>query len=228
MTLKGVILDIDGTLIDSNDAHARAWVDALAERGYQASLEQVRRMIGMGGDKVLPKITGLAKESPEGEAISRRRAEIFRSRYLPGIRPLPGVRDLLQHIHDRGLALVVATSAKQDEVEALLHVAGVNDLVGARTTSSDAKHSKPDPDIVEVALDRLGEPSQAAIMLGDTPYDVQAAQRAGVPIIAFRSGGWEDADLAGAVAVYQDPADLLRHYDESPLHNGQGSSHGRQ
>jgi HAD superfamily hydrolase (TIGR01509 family) len=226
MKLKGVILDIDGTLIDSNDAHARAWVDALAERGYQTSLEHVRRMIGMGGDKVLPEITGLAKESPEGAEISRRRAEIFRSRYLPGIRPLPGVRDLLQHMHDRGLALVVATSAKQDEAESLLHVAGVNDLVGERTTSSDAKHSKPDPDIVEVALDRLGEPLQAVIMLGDTPYDVQAALRAGVPIIAFRSGGWADADLAGAVAVYQDPADLLRHYDESPLRNGRGSKHG--
>lgn len=218
--IRGVLLDIDGTLIDSNDAHARAWVDALAEHNYTVSLEHVRRLIGKGGDKVLPEVTGLQKDSPEGQQISQRRSEIFKTRYLPDIRPLSGTRDLLQHILDRGLALVVATSAQGDEAEALLQAAGVADLIEMRTTSSDARHSKPDPDIVDAALQRLGEPAQAALMIGDTPYDVQAAGRAGVPIIALRSGGWDDSDLVGALAIYDDPADLLAHYDASPLRNG--------
>ncbi len=214
---KAVILDIDGTLIDSNGAHARAWVDALAEHGYQVPLDRVRRLIGMGGDKVLPELTGLEKDSPEGQAISQRRTEIFRERYLPHVEPLPGTRELLRRLRADGLELGVATSAKQDEVEALLRVAQVDNLVQARATSTDVDRSKPDPDIVQAALGRLDEPPQETIMVGDTPYDVQAAGRAGVPIVAFRSGGWSDGDLRGAAAIYDDPADLLAHYDQSPL-----------
>ncbi len=220
MTLRGVILDIDGTLIDSNGAHAQAWVDALAEHGYQVSPERVRRLIGMGGDKLLPEVTGLAKDTPQGRQISRRRSEIFMERYLPHIRPLPGTRALLQRLQDEGLALAVATSAQQAEVEGLLAAAHVADLLPTRTTSNDARNSKPDPDIVEVALQRLGESAGDALMIGDTPYDVEAAQRAGLPIIALRSGGWQDADLRGAAAVYEDPADLLAHFDTSPLRDG--------
>lgn len=220
MTPKAVILDIDGTLIDSNGAHADAWVDALAEHGYAVDCDRVRRLIGMGGDKVLPELTGLEQDSHEGQQISQRRSNIFRERYLPKVQPLPGTRDLLQRIRAEGLELGVATSAKGDEVEALLRTARVNDLVKARTTSSDVSRSKPDPDIVQAALDLMEQSPSATVMLGDTPYDVQAAGRAGVAIVAFRSGGWSDGDLQGAVAIYDDPADLLAHYDESPLKNG--------
>jgi HAD superfamily hydrolase (TIGR01509 family) len=217
MTLQGAILDIDGTLIDSNAAHAQSWVDALAEFGHRASVEQVRRLIGQGGDKLLPQVAGLQEESPEGKAISERRSAIFKTRYLPHVRGLPGAHELLQHMKDRGLRLVVATSANEDEAQALLEVVDADGLIEKRTTSSDVKHSKPDPDVVGVALKRLGAPADQAVMLGDTPWDVQAANEAGVPIIAFRSGGWEDGDLRGAAAIYDNPADLLAHYDESPL-----------
>lgn len=222
MVLRGVILDIDGTLIDSNTAHARAWVDALAEHGYQVSLERVHRLIGKGGDKVLPELTGLQQGSPQGQQISERRTQIFKERYLPSVRGLPGAHELLQHMRGAGLQLTVATSAKQDEVESLLKIVGANDLVAQRTTSGDVDHSKPDPDIVQVALDRLAAQPAQAVMIGDTPWDVQAANQAAVPIIALRSGGWSDSDLRGAAAIYDDPADLLAHYQESPLGNTNG------
>jgi phosphoglycolate phosphatase-like HAD superfamily hydrolase len=129
---------------------------------------------------------------------------------------------LLHRLRDDGIKLVVATSAGGDEVEGLLEQAGVEDLIQAATSSSDAEESKPDPDIVEAALEQAGFPPDQVVMLGDTPYDVEAATRAGIAIVAVRTGGWEDADLRGAVAVYDDPAALLEAFDESPLGRGNG------
>jgi HAD superfamily hydrolase (TIGR01509 family) len=220
--VRGVILDVDGTLVDSNDAHARAWVEALAGHGLHVPVEKVRRLIGMGGDKLLPRVTGgITEDSPEGKEISRRREEIFKERYLPALRPTPGARELLQRMHDAGLKLVVASSAKEDELRALLRVCGADRVIEQKTSSDDADRSKPDPDIVRAALKEVGLPPAAVVMLGDTPYDVESAGRAGVRVIAVRCGGWGDADLAGAAAVFDDPADLLAHYDSSPL-AGQG------
>lgn len=217
MQLYGMILDVDGTLIASNAAHARAWVDALAEYGYAVAYEQVYRRIGMGGDKLLPSLIGVEEDTATGEAIGQRRRQIFMERYFPAVRPTPGARALLERLRAAGLRLVVATSAQADELEALVERAGVRDLVPEATTSSDAPSSKPSPDIVVAALEKLGCAPEAAVMLGDTPYDIEAAGRAGIATIALRSGGWDDAGLAGAVAIYDDPADLLAHLDESPL-----------
>jgi HAD superfamily hydrolase (TIGR01509 family) len=213
--IRGVILDVDGTLIDSNDAHARAWIDALTERGGRVSFDDVRRLIGMGGDKLLPRITGLQSDRPPGKQIVERRGHIFRERYLPHLQPLPGARPLLERLRRDGLQLAVASSAQEDELRPLLERAGVADLLEQRTSSDDAERSKPDPDIVQAALHRLRLAPGHVVMIGDTPYDVEAAQRAGIAIVALRSGGWDDAALAGAAAVYRDPADLLQHYDES-------------
>jgi HAD superfamily hydrolase (TIGR01509 family) len=218
--IRGIILDVDGTLVDSNDAHAKAWVEALAEHGINVSFEQVRKLIGMGGDKLLPEVAGIAEDSPKGKAISQRRGEIFKTRYLPNIKAFPRTRELLLRMHDDGLKLVVASSAKEDELKPLLEIAGTADLIEEKTSSDDADNSKPDPDIVKAALDSAGLSADEAIMLGDTPYDIEAASKAGVKVIAFRCGGWDDAHLAGAIAIYDGPADLLAHYDESPLRKG--------
>jgi HAD superfamily hydrolase (TIGR01509 family) len=215
--IRGVILDVDGTLVDSNDAHAKAWVEALAEHGINVSFEQVRKLIGMGGDKLLPKVAGIAEDTPEGKAISQRRGEIFKTRYLPHIKAFPQTRELLLRMRDDGLKLVVASSAKEDELKPLLKIAGAAGLIEEKTSSDDADNSKPDPDIVKAALDSAGLSADEAVMLGDTPYDIEAASRAGVKVIAFRCGGWDDAHLASAIAIYDGPADLLAHYDESPL-----------
>jgi HAD superfamily hydrolase (TIGR01509 family) len=219
--LRAAILDIDGTLIDTNDAHAHAWVDVCAEFDIQVPFGRIRPLIGMGGDKVLPRLTGEEEDSERGKEIKERRGEIFRERYLPSCRPFPQARELLQRMRDQGLTLVVATSASKDDMGALLKTIGVEDLIEARTSSSDAEESKPDPDIIEAALEKAGCAPNEAVMLGDTPYDIESAGRAGVACIALRCGGWwKDEDFAEAAAIFDDPADLLAHYRESPLGHG--------
>ncbi len=211
---RGIILDVDGTLIDSNDAHARAWVEAGEALGFSITYEEVRPLIGMGGDRVTPIVAGVEEGAPEGQRLARTRGDIFRRRHLPGLEPFPGVRDLLQRLDDDGFTLVVASSASEDDLGALLEQAGVADLIGSSTSSDDAEESKPEPDIVEAAISRAGLPRDRLLMVGDTPYDVEAARRARVPIVAVRCGGWKDADLDGAVTVAADPAELLERYEE--------------
>jgi HAD superfamily hydrolase (TIGR01509 family) len=213
--LKGVIFDIDGTLVDSNDAHAQSWVDTFVEAGYDVPFEAVRPLIGMGADKLLPKTIGIRHDSEEGKKLIKRRSEIFREEYLPRLQPLEGSRALVLQIRADGLKAIVATSAKDEELEGLLRAAEVADLMEEKATASDAKRSKPDPDIVEAAIEESGIAPQNLVMIGDTPYDIEAAGRANVRAIAFRSGGWTDEALEGAVETYDGPADLLAHYDSS-------------
>jgi HAD superfamily hydrolase (TIGR01509 family) len=217
MANGAVVLDVDGTLIDSNDAHARAWVDAFAEQGITAPLAKVRRAIGMGGDKLLPHVAGIEKESKLGRAVSSRRSEIFQRSYLPHLQPFPHVRELLERFRADDLTLTVASSAQENELGALLEVAGVADLIHAQTSSDEADRSKPDPDIVHAAIARAKCPKNRIVMLGDTPYDVEAAHRAGIPIVALECGGWTAEELHEADAVYGSPADLLRRYASSPF-----------
>jgi HAD superfamily hydrolase (TIGR01509 family) len=215
--LRGVLLDIDGTLIDSNDAHAQSWHEALKEFGRDIPAGTVRPLIGMGGDKLLPRLLGVDAESDVGKAFSERRAAIFLERYVPGLRPTPGAKDLVRHLKAAGLRVVIATSAREEEMNPMLEQVGLDDLVTQKTTSDDAERSKPDPDIVRAALAQGKLAPAETIMLGDTPYDVEAARRAGVRTVAFRSGGWDAKALAGAVAVYDDPAHLLREFTASPF-----------
>jgi len=212
-----VIFDVDGTLVDSNDAHARAWIEAFAEHGITVAYDSVRRAIGMGSDKLMPLVAGIKEDSADGKKISKRRAEIFKTVSLPRLQPFPRARDLVARLAHDGFTLAVASSAKEDELQPLLEVAGVADLIPTRTSSDDADRSKPDPDIVAAAVKRTGCSHERTVMIGDTPYDVEAAKRAGIQIIAFTCGGWTRQDLSGAVAVYADPADLLSKYEESIL-----------
>jgi len=210
---RAVIFDVDGTLVDSNDAHAAAWQDVLKEFGIDRDFPAIRRLIGMGGDKLLSALTGISVDSDPGKRIVARRAEHFRERYLPTLRPFPGARPLLARIAGDGFRLGIASSAKQDELDRLLEIAGVADLIQKQTSSDDVESSKPDPDALHAALAKLRLPPSAAVMVGDTPYDVEAAARAGLPAIAVRCGGWGDSDLAGAREIYDGPSDLLAHYD---------------
>jgi len=214
---RAALLDVDGTLIDSNDAHARAWVDAFAEHGREVRFNRIRPLIGMGGDKLMPKVAGIAHDSAEGKQIGECRAEIFLTRYLSTLRPFPRARELLERFRDEGLVLVVATSAREEEFKKLISVAGVEDLLDAATTSSDVKRSKPDPDVIVAALEKSGCAARDAVMLGDTPFDVEAAVSAGVAVVALRSGGWSDEELLDAAAIYDDPAHLLANYEGSPF-----------
>jgi HAD superfamily hydrolase (TIGR01509 family) len=214
--IRAVILDVDGTLVYSNDEHARAFIEAARELELpDPGFERVRWLIGKGGDKLIPEAFGLEEGGEAYTALDERKGEIFRERYAPTLKPTPGARELLERFAAEGLRRVVATSAGSDDIEILLERAGVTDLVEACTTASDVEETKPDPDIVDAAL-RLAEvDAGVAVMIGDTPYDVEAATRGGVRIVGVRSGGWEDDELRGAAAVYDHPADLLAHYERS-------------
>lgn len=218
MALLGVILDVDGTLVLSNDAHAQAWVDAFGEFGYEVQFERVRPLIGMGGDQVIPRLVpGLTDSEGDGKAISKKRKELIINLYGPRLLPTNGARQLILHLQQAGLRLIIASSATSEELQVLLKSAQVDDLLKEATTSSDAEASKPAPDIVEAALSKLKMEPKQVLMVGDTPYDIESANGAGVGVIALRCGGFDDAALAAAKATYDDPADLLAHYADSPL-----------
>jgi HAD superfamily hydrolase (TIGR01509 family) len=214
---KAVLFDIDGTLVDSNDAHAHAWVEAFGESGVHVEFHEVRRSIGMGGDKLMPAVSGVSEDSASGQRISKRRGEIFKAKYLPDLRPFAGARDLVAEVKARGLTAVAASSAKRDELERLLQIAGARELLDEATSSDEAEESKPEPDIVHAALAKARARPEEALLIGDTPYDVEAASRAGVAVIAVRCGGWTDRDLRGAIAIYDGPWELLTRIDESAL-----------
>lgn len=211
MRYLAALLDIDGTIIDSNDAHAAAWVTAFAQHGRTVAFDDVRSRIGMGGDKLLRELAGLDAESAEGRAIAAARKTVFTAEHLPRLRPTPGARPMIQWLKDQGARIAIATSATEDEVSGLLRAAGVDDLVDHVASADDAAESKPDPDIVVAALKKSGAAKDQAVLIGDTPYDIEAAARAGIATIALRTGGWADGDLRNAIAIFDDPADLLAH-----------------
>lgn len=218
MEFQAVILDVDGTLVLSNDAHAQAWVEAFAACGYDVPFDKVRPLIGMGGEQLIPKIvSGLSDKEGDGKKIGQRRKELIINHFAPELFPAPGSRKLLLKMQLEGLRLIIATSASSEELSPLLKAAGVDDLIDEATTSSDAEASKPEPDIVEAALSKLQMEASQVVMLADTPYDIEAASKCGVPVIAFRCGGFDDASLRGAAEIYEHPADLLAHYQDSIL-----------
>ncbi|MBX3189126.1 MAG: HAD family hydrolase [Labilithrix sp.] len=214
--IRAVFFDIDGTLLDSNDAQAHAWLDVLRGHGKDVPYDLVRSKIGKGGDKMVSELAGIAAESIEGKLLIERRAAVFKAHYLPDLGPLPGARALVDRLRSRGLTCLAVTSASEAELADLLREAAVADLLSLAVTSEELR-SKPDPDVVKTALERAEVGPREAIMIGDTPYDIAAAARAGVSTIAFRSGGWKDGDLEDAIAIYDHPADLLSRIDQSPL-----------
>jgi HAD superfamily hydrolase (TIGR01509 family) len=220
--ILAVIFDIDGTLIDSVDAHAESWQRAFHQFGKDIPFDQIRGQIGKGGDQLLPVFLSDAEIEEFGKALESYRADLLKREYLPSFRPFPRVRELFERVLSSGKRVALASSAKKDELQKYKEIAGIADLVGEQeeTSSDDAKRSKPHPDIFEAALAKLGEmDSSHAIAVGDTPYDAQAAGKAGLRTVGVLCGGFPEADLraAGCVAIYRDPADLLEHFDTSPL-----------
>lgn len=212
LPFKTLLFDVDGTLIDSNDAHAVSWTQALHEHGVDVSVEDIRRMIGMGSDKILPAVAHVSEDLGDGRAIADRKKEIF-SALLPGLRATQGARSLLEFLRERQVELIVATSADDREMNALLRQADVDGLFPSRATKDDARASKPDPDIVRAALARSWARPEETMLVGDTPYDIEAAERAGIDAIALRCGGyWSDSSLSGARKIFDDPQALLLHW----------------
>ncbi len=197
--MKGILLDIDGTLVLSNDAHAHAWVESFEHHGYTVTFDQVRPLIGMGGDQLMPKLVSeLYTESGTGKQIGDYRNKLFLDKYAPNLHAAPGSRELVRRFQQDGHKLIAASSASKTTLGSLLKAAQVEDLLREATTSSEADNSKPEPDIVVAALEKIGMLPEQTFMIGDTPYDLEAATHAGVKLVAVRCGGWSDADLAGS------------------------------
>lgn len=212
-----MLLDVDGTLVDSNDAHALAWEAAFADAGYAIAASRIRSLIGMGGDQLIEQLTGLAKSDRKHRAIANRRGKIFQTHWLPRVRPLIDARRLVLRLASEQYRFAIASSAQTEELEPLLAIADIQDLCATRTTASDVERAKPDPEVIEVGLQRLGVERSQVVMIGDTPYDIAAARQAGVDTIGVTTGGFCAEQLAGAVAVFDGPAGLLAAWDRSPL-----------
>jgi len=224
MITTAVIFDVDGTLLDSVDLHAQAWVDAFRHFGHDVPFPAVRRQIGKGGDHLLAALLPAGEIETKGKDLEAYRGQLFKQRYLPEVRAFPNVRELFKRMAADGIVVALGTSAKDDELEAYKRIANIGDLLAAETSSDDAESSKPDPDIFEAALKKLNKSPSEVIVVGDTPYDAEAALKAGMRCIGLLCGGWAEAELrrGGFSEVYKDPTDLLAHYARSGLERRTG------
>jgi HAD superfamily hydrolase (TIGR01549 family) len=198
---RTLILDIDGTLVDSNDAHARAWVTAFRGGGFDVSFDQVRPLIGMGGDQLVPRLTGVQKGDARYQPLSDGWKRAFEQEFA-SVRPFPGTRELVQAAREAGWKVLVATSGEADLADRLLKLADVADLLPERVSSKEVEASKPEPELMQAALQKAGAAARDAWMLGDTSYDIEAAHRAGIKCAVVRMGG--NSGLEGAEKIFPD------------------------
>ena len=213
--IHAAIFDVDGTLVDTVDLHARAWQDAFAKWGKQVPFIEVRKQIGKGGDQILPMFFSEQEIERFGEEMSEWRGEHFKQVYLPQAKSFPATRELFQALRDRGIRLALSTSAKADELEAYKKLARISDLCDAETNADDVEKTKPHPDVFAVALKKLNIAAEVAVAIGDSPFDAEAAGKVGLRTIGLLCGGFPEEVLraAGATEIYRDPADLLKHVD---------------
>jgi HAD superfamily hydrolase (TIGR01549 family) len=215
-----VLLDLDGTLVDANYQHALAWFRALRSRGIVVPIWRLHRHIGMGGDQLVAAVAGDAVERRCGDELRAAEHEEF-LRMRDECELLEGARELLEELHERAAAVILASSASKDDVEYFLGLLDADDAIDAWTTSDDVERSKPHPDIVTAALAKAPG-SDRAVMIGDSRWDVEAAAKAGLQTICVLTGGWSKQELAvsGASCVYESLVELRRRLDETPIANG--------
>ncbi len=220
MPLSAILLDLDGTLVDTNRFHVEGFRRAFAEWGYDVTEGEINRQVGKGGDKLVPALIGEEGERKDGDALRDRAKGLFRDVLAKEntFELFGGVPALLRALRERGLRIALVTSSEDDDLDAIFKSVGsdLRDAVDVVTTASDVDASKPAPDVVRAALDKLGVESGAAAMVGDTVYDFEACERAGVAGLGVATWVWDEGALreAGARAAFADAADLLRRLDE--------------
>lgn len=217
--IRAAIFDLDGTLVDSNDLHTEAWQEAFRHFGKEIPYDELRSQIGKGGDQYVPAFLSPHELHEFGEKLNDFRAAIFKKKYLSKVRPFPRVRELFERLRGDGKKIALASSGNGDEVDHYVDLAGIDGLFDARTTKSEVRHSKPAADVFLEALNQLHLAADEAIVIGDTPFDVEAAKKAQLSTIALLCGGFSEDELrgSGAIAMFRDPADLLENLARSSL-----------
>jgi len=215
--IKGVLCDMDGTLVDSNALHAEAWRRTFQHFGFLVTFHQALRQIGKGGDQLIPVFVPESQLHSLRKPIEEYRKNLFESEYFSRVTPFPHCRQLLLQMKAAGLRIAIASSASKKDLARLKEIASITDLVEEETSNDDAERSKPSPDIFQAALERLKLNPEQTLALGDTPWDIESARNAGVSTVALTSGGWSEAELreAGALEVYRDAAHLLEQFQRS-------------
>ena len=211
--MRGILFDVDGTLIDSNDIHTKAWIEAFAHFGKKLKWSEVRHQIGKGGDLLVPDLLTAKEMQTFGDKVKKYRTDLFKKKYMRIIEPFPRVRENLRALKERGLRLALASSSNPDEVEYYTQLLGVEDLLAGTTSKKDAKFSKPSPEIFEAARRRTKTSRERTLIVGDTPYDVLAAHRSAMPIAAVLSGGFERKLLKKAEFLFDDVEELVEKID---------------
>ena len=217
--IKAILCDIDGTLVQSNWLHAEAWQVAFQGMGVELEIEEIRRQIGKGGDELVPVFVPWWMRKCVQEPLEAYRKFVFQTDFLSRVEPLPKAREFLVRLKEAGIRLSLASSASKEDLTIYKKIVGMEELIEEESSADDADRSKPHPDIFQATLKRLGLKPAEVLALGDTPYDAEAAGKAGIWTIGVESGGWSREDLlkAGCVEVYQDVAELLERFEESAL-----------
>lgn len=219
MPIKAILFDIDGTLVDSNDQHVAAWEEVFRQAGKSFDRQTIHDQIGKGADMLVPALMPGSDEQTQ-ERLGEAHGEIFKARFLDGVKPFPGAHDLLVRVHEAGQKVVLASSASKSDLEHYLDLLDASGLVAETTSADDVARTKPAPDIFSKALSKLEDTeAEEVLVVGDTPYDIEAAAKCGIRTVALRSGKFSDEALkkAGALCLYDDVAALLADYDGSPL-----------
>jgi phosphoglycolate phosphatase-like HAD superfamily hydrolase len=206
--IRAVILDLNGTLIDSNEALTAAWMQVLRDDDVPVAYEKLRCTIGIGSDQFLPAVSGIAPDTKRGQRLMSRQETLFREQFLPKLKVFQDTHALLDRMKSAGLHLIAVSSDPRPLAEKLLRMTGLTELVAE---PASVRH------LLEVALERLGTYPAETLLIADTPFDIEAGLRLGIQTIALRSGGWLDDSLQGAAAIYADPHDLLKNFELSPL-----------
>ena len=218
--LSAVVFDLDGTVVDSNDLHVEAWNRAFQHFGKKFPMSKLRENIGKGSDQYLPEFLNPEELKTIGKEIDEYRSKLFREEFLPRVKPFPKVRELFERIRQDRKKIALATSSQADDVKTYTKLARIDDLVDVQITADDTGESKPEPDVFQASLGKLDVSANRALAVGDTRFDIEAANKIGLRTIALLCGRAADETAlrkAGAIAVFRDPADLLANYDDSPL-----------
>ena len=217
MPVEAALLDVDGTLIDSNYHHALAWYRAFRRYDIVLPLWRIHRAVGMGGDQLVPALVGPKVDEEQGDDIRAARDEFYTGGLMDEVAPLEGAHELIAELKDRGLRVVLASSSPEDELQRYLDLLDARELADAWTTKDDVEATKPAPDLIVAALEKAK--TESAVMVGDTPWDVEAASKAGVETVCVITGGWSKQELreAGAIAVFESVDELRQRLEETPL-----------